>query len=140
MRNIGFDATRTHLIPGFYNESLRDGASLARRLRMRPALLLDIDCDLYSSSKQALQFMLEAGLLVPGTFVYYDDYSLEDWRVSPTKHPYKEERLAHHEITEEWKLTWRQLPTYIYREPVQGLDWIARGQIRPSSQAPHPQP
>lgn len=125
-RNIGFDATRTHLIRGFFNESLRNGASLAQSLGMRPALLLDIDCDLYSSSKQALQFMLEEGLLVPGTFVYYDDYSLEDWRVSPKKHPYKEERLAHYEITEEWRLTWRQLPTYVYREPVEGLGWITQ--------------
>ena len=23
-------------------------------------------------------------------------------------YPYKEERLAHHEVTEEWQLTWRQ--------------------------------
>ena len=70
VRNTRSDPRRIELVPGFYNESLRDGRALAKRLGMRPALLLDIDCDLYSSSKQALSFMLEAQLLVPGTFVY----------------------------------------------------------------------
>ena len=90
LRNIGFESSRTKLIKGFYNDSLREGPRLAWRLGMRPALLVDIDCDLYTSSKQALTFMLESGLLVPGTFVYYDDFSIVDW----ARLPYKEERAC----------------------------------------------
>ena len=43
-----------HLIRGFYNESLAEGATLARRLKMEPAWLIDIDCDLYSSTVEVL--------------------------------------------------------------------------------------
>ena len=42
------------LIRGFYNESLAEGATLARRLKMEPAWLIDIDCDLYSSTVEVL--------------------------------------------------------------------------------------
>ena len=91
---------------------------------MQPAFLLDIDCDLYSSSKQALRFMLETGLLVPGSFVYYDDYSVEQWKVPASRHPHKEERLAHEEITQEFQLQWRPLFHHRYQGPVPGLEWI----------------
>ena len=39
-------------------------------------------------------------------------------------YPYKEERLAHHEVTEEWQLTWRALPSLVYRGPTPELDWV----------------
>ena len=68
--------------------------------------------------------MLEAGLLVPGTFVYYDDYSLEHCDWDARAHPHVEERLAHQEVTEEWQLAWRQLPSFVYRGPVANLSWV----------------
>ena len=64
-RNVGW-------ISGFYNESLHDD-SVASRVRMRPARYIDIDCDLYSSTRDALDFMLRNGLVVPGTLIGYDD-------------------------------------------------------------------
>ena len=132
VRNIGFAPERTKLVRGFYNESLSEGRALSQRLRMPSALLLDIDCDLYTSTKQALRFMLESELLVPGTYVYYDDYSVEHWNVPPNKHAYMEERLAHEEITKEFQLEWRTLFKYRtigdnsgrYRGPLSGVDWI----------------
>ena len=126
VRNIGHAPERTHLVRGFYNESLREGRSLSQRLRMQPALLLDIDCDLYTSTKEALRFMLESELLVPGTYIYYDDYSVEHWMVPPSKHPYMEERLAHEEISKEFGLTWKPLNKYgRYRGPLTGgVEWI----------------
>lgn len=122
LRNIGFESSRTKLIKGFYNDSLREGPRLAWRLGMRPALLVDIDCDLYTSSKQALTFMLESGLLVPGTFVYYDDFSIVDW----ARLPYKEERLAHEEITRDFGIKWRALSTLIFTGPLRNLSWISQ--------------
>jgi hypothetical protein len=123
---IGFDPERTTLVRGFYNESLREGASLSQRLGMRPALLLDIDCDLYTSSRQALRFMLQAGLLVPGSFVYYDDYSIEAWNWPTRSHPHKEERLAHEEVTEEFNLTWTPLFRHQFQGPLKGMEWISQ--------------
>ena len=125
VRNIGFSPEHTHLVRGFYNESLRGGRALSQQLRMPPALLLDIDCDLYTSTTQALRFMLDSQLLVPGTYVYYDDYSVEAWYVPASQHPYLEERLAHEEVTKEYELVWRPLNRYgRYRGPMAGLEWI----------------
>ena len=124
INNSRFPSERVHLIRGFYNESLRGGRALAQNHGMRPALLLDIDCDLYTSSKQALTFMLKANLLRPGSFVYYDDYSLMDWNWRNTSHPYREERRAHAEVELEWGLTWRHARRIVYRGPRPELDWI----------------
>ena len=120
-------STDVHLLCpcGADNESLREGAALSGRLNMRPAFLLDIDCDLYSSTKQALRFMLQSGLLVPGSFVYYDDYDIQRWNIKNTTHRFKEERLAHEEVTSEFQLEWAPLFNYgKYLGPTPGLDWI----------------
>ena len=53
-----------------------------------------------------------------------DDYSVKDWNLPAMYYPYKEERLAHHEVTEEWQLTWRALPSLVYRGPTPELDWV----------------
>ena len=126
VRNIGYEHHKTHLVRGFYNESLRGGITLARRHGMRPAFLIDIDCDLYTSTKQALTFMLSTGLLVPGTYVYYDDYSLKHWSYPASKYPFKEERLAHEEVTNEYGLSWKLMYHYgeKYPGPLRQLDWI----------------
>ena len=129
VRSIGFDPARTHLIRGFYNESLASGAILARRLGMKPAFLLDIDCDLYSSTRHALEFMLAAGLLAPGTFVYYDDMSEKQFSgITRLGDAALEEGLAHMEISKEWGLLWRQLPSVgLYSGPIGGrLAWVSQ--------------
>uniref|UniRef100_A0A7S3AJK4 Uncharacterized protein n=1 Tax=Haptolina ericina TaxID=156174 RepID=A0A7S3AJK4_9EUKA len=138
-RNIGYAAEKTHFLRGFYNESLANGAALARRLGMRPAFLLDIDCDLYTSATQALRFSLDAGLLVPGTFVYYDDVSaydleaLEHPRMRNTSKEYEipEELRAHMEISKEYGLRWRSTRNLgWYLGPVKGLEWIVQRPAR----------
>ena len=40
---------------------------------MRPALYVEIDCDLYSSTSLALEWLLANRLIVPGTLLGYDD-------------------------------------------------------------------
>lgn len=74
-RYIGFDQ-RVRWVKGFYNESLtRD---LARQRGMRPASYVDIDADLYTSSAQALEWLVASGLIVAGTVIGYDDWSFSD--------------------------------------------------------------
>ncbi|CAE7820071.1 unnamed protein product [Symbiodinium sp. CCMP2456] len=63
---------RANFIRGFYNESLT--AATFRLLPFRPALYVDIDVDLYSSTYQALEWLAQFGLLVPGTIIGYDDW------------------------------------------------------------------
>lgn len=57
-------------VPGYFNESLTP--ALLRRLR--PALYVDVDVDIYLSTVQCLGWMLANKLIVPGTFVRYDDW------------------------------------------------------------------
>ena len=95
------------MVRGFYNESLAGGRRFAARWRMKPALLVDLDCDLYTSSVQALEFLLSANALAIGTFVYYDDISWDQWRADGAP---MEEKRAHIEISERYGLEWRLLP------------------------------
>lgn len=89
----------TTLIPGFFNESLTP--ALRRSLPFQPALLVDVDVDLHASTMDCLTWMLDHGLLVPGSFVRYDD-----WR--NMRQGYGEAR-AHRELTRRFNITWRNL-------------------------------
>jgi len=64
--------TRVQFVRVFYNESLT--ATLARDRHMRRALYVEIDCDLYTSSLQALDWMLANKLIVEHTILGYDDW------------------------------------------------------------------
>ena len=61
---------RLRFVAGFYNETL--DARLARLAL--PARYVELDCDLYASSRDALRWLLTHELLVPGSLVGYDDW------------------------------------------------------------------
>jgi len=65
---------RAQFIKGFYNESLTSSLLTRYRRAMRPAVYVDIDCDIYISSHQALDWMFKHQLIVVGTLVGYDDW------------------------------------------------------------------
>ena len=65
---------------------------------MRPAQLVDIDCDIYEPTVEAMEFMLEQRLLRRGSYVFYDDWD----EVARTG-----ERKAHHELSEKYAMVWR---------------------------------
>ena len=71
-RYIG--SKRVKLIPGFLNESLTP--DIARAHRMRPALFVDIDVDIYRPTFEALDWMLRHRLIVRGTIVGFDDFNV----------------------------------------------------------------
>ena len=58
-------------VKGFYNESLTNRIAKS----MAPALYVDADADLYSSTQQSLSWMLDHGLIQQDTVIYYDDWS-----------------------------------------------------------------
>ena len=67
----------TSFVRGFFNQTLRP--TLARERRMRPALYVDVDTDLYVSTMQALDWLFCSGLMHAGSrngTVVRDD----DWR------------------------------------------------------------
>eukprot|EP00747_Dinoflagellata_sp_TGD_P108676 gnl/TRDRNA2_/TRDRNA2_170484_c4_seq2.p1 gnl/TRDRNA2_/TRDRNA2_170484_c4~~gnl/TRDRNA2_/TRDRNA2_170484_c4_seq2.p1 ORF type:complete len:228 (-),score=23.38 gnl/TRDRNA2_/TRDRNA2_170484_c4_seq2:96-779(-) len=89
---------QTGFVVGFYNESLTP--TLASQRGMKPALYVDIDCDLYDSSWQALDWLFASGLMVQGptgTFVYFDDWTGSDGQ-----------RQAEADIDEKYSVVWKE--------------------------------
>ncbi|HYG64689.1 MAG TPA: TylF/MycF/NovP-related O-methyltransferase, partial [Thermoanaerobaculia bacterium] len=66
----GMDWSRAELIEGFFSDSLTE--ELKRRLPFRPAGVVVLDCDLYSSTQEALSWM--SGLLGATTVLLFDDW------------------------------------------------------------------
>ncbi len=64
--------TTLELIPGFFSDSLTD--DIVEKYDMKPACYVDLDADLYSSTIDALDFMLRNKLIQPGTIIGYDDW------------------------------------------------------------------
>lgn len=89
---------RVSFVRGFYNESLT--RTLATDEHMQPALFVDIDCDLYISTIQALDWLLRSRLVVPGTLIGYDDWVAGG--------PGGQAR-AHEEMSRKWALRTRRL-------------------------------
>jgi len=84
------------LIPGFYSDSL----PTLEVESLRPAAILDIDCDLYSSTYEVLDFMATNSLIKPGTIIIYDD-----WGGSPGYITQADgESRAHKEICEKYNM------------------------------------
>lgn len=67
----GVDWTRSFLIEGYYDNSLREG--LKPELEMKPVMLALIDCDLYSSTVSVLDFL--DNLLQDGSILMFDDWN-----------------------------------------------------------------
>ena len=58
------------IIPGFFDRSLTP--ELVSKHRLKKAAFVNIDCDLYSSTEEALRFVTP--LLQDGTVLYFDDW------------------------------------------------------------------
>lgn len=66
----GADWNRLHLVSGFFEDSLT--AETKRRLEISRCAVAMLDCDIYSSTKVALDWIDD--LLVPGSIVILDDW------------------------------------------------------------------
>jgi O-methyltransferase len=71
LRRAGVDWARTFLIKGWFSEVLND--ALVAHYGISKASIIMIDCDLYSSSKQALDFC--APLIRDRALIFFDDWS-----------------------------------------------------------------
>ncbi len=80
----GVDMAKVTLVPGYYNESLSD--DLSTELAIDVAGIINIDCDLYESSADALSFV--TSLLRSGTILIFDDWLAYDG------HPFRGEQRA----------------------------------------------
>ena len=97
-RRLNATENKVVLVPGFYNVSLT--AELARGAP--PAAYVDINCDLYVSTRQALGWLFEHKIARAGTLISYDD-----WYEVPLGHG---ESLAHLEVSRQYRVEFEQLP------------------------------
>ena len=97
-RSLDASSKRVRLIPGFFNETLT--AKLAKEIA--PASYVDINCDLYVSTSQALDFLFRFHIARPGTLISYDD-----WHETPL---HNGESLAHEEAARMWNVEFEYLP------------------------------
>ena len=121
-------AERTSFVPGYFNDSLTE--KLVRRIPFQPALIVDLDCDLYISTVQALRWLLRHRLLVPSSIVRYDDWQAKSFNATWGKFgSLWGQALAHHEVTHEYGLEWRDLgrDTFQLVSIREANGWKARG-------------
>jgi O-methyltransferase len=71
LESKGVDWSRTHLIEGFFNESLVP--EVKNRYEMRTAAIALIDCDLYASTHDVLRFLED--LIEENTILMFDDWN-----------------------------------------------------------------
>ncbi len=101
----GIDWSRTKLIPGWYDESLKP--EIIEQFGMKPAAVVLVDCDIYSSTVPVLKFL--SPLLQAGTIILFDDYN--NFKASDEKG----ERLAFKEFLQEHS-EWRATPFKTFGE------------------------
>jgi O-methyltransferase len=74
LESKGVDWSRTHLIEGFFNESLVP--NVKNTYEMRSAAIALIDCDLYASTQDVLIFL--ESLVANETILMFDDWNCFD--------------------------------------------------------------
>mmetsp|Transcript_83016 Transcript_83016/g.146417 ORF Transcript_83016/g.146417 Transcript_83016/m.146417 type:complete len:311 (-) Transcript_83016:30-962(-) len=70
--------TSLAFIPGFFNTSLTP--TLHEEQRMAPAVYVDGDADLYSSTHQFLDWLFASKLIQSGTLIYFDEFPMGEHR------------------------------------------------------------
>jgi len=70
MKSAGMPQTRLITVKGFYHESLT--CDLAKKLLPQKAVVVYVDCDLYTSTVPVLKFVKD--FLQTGTIIVFDDW------------------------------------------------------------------
>lgn len=106
VREVGYGPERTTLVPGYFNVSLPPlGNQGVDGHPFQPAMLVDIDCDIYEGTMEAIGWMIRRGLIIPGTVIYYDDWQFAG----------EGEVKAHAELTAKFGITWDRVSTGLER-------------------------
>ena len=89
----GVDRSRVFLVPGWFSDTCN--AETAHRYNIAKASVIMVDCDIYTSTKQALDFC--APLITDAALVLFDDWHTGDLAA---KH------LGERKAFEEWLSAW----------------------------------
>lgn len=92
-----------NIIPGWFHETLNE--ETFKKFKGKKAGLIHIDCDIYTSTLQVLEFLIQHNLITNGTLIVYDDWGA--WRMSGLQESQQfdvSEAKAHKEICEKYDL------------------------------------
>lgn len=104
----GLDWQRTVLVKGWFSDALTE--ELAARYRMTKASIIMVDCDIYSSTRDALRFC--APLIRDETIIFFDDWSASDLDVKNMG----EKRAFDEFLQENPQLTAEEIGRYVHHE------------------------
>jgi len=94
--------TKVNVIAGLVENTLKENFE---KNKFKEAFYVDFDLDIYSPTKYAFKFLVEHNLIVPGTFIGYDD-----WGGTPGFENYENgESRAHKEIVDEYGIKMTKL-------------------------------
>lgn len=62
------------IVDGWFSDTLHDNDYLIEKLAGKKTGILHIDCDIYSSTIEVYEFMLQNNLLCEGSIIIYDDW------------------------------------------------------------------
>lgn len=105
------------IVKGFYEISLND--DIVKHLK--PALFIDIDCDIYTSTIQVLDFIFKNKLYVNGkTIIRYDDWGNNnmEYQTGQSK--------AHLEITQKYNINCELLLKHSYNKDPEATWWLIK--------------
>ena len=102
------------LIDGFFEKTMN--ADSVNKYNMNKASYIDMDCDTYSSTVEALEFFIKNNILVKGTIIGYDDWCMgfnyDDIKIR-NKYEYKcGQSKAHKEFCDKYNITCKRLKNY----------------------------
>ena len=95
-----------YIYSGLYKDSLTMLSEQKQQIEenMKPALVVHIDCDLYTSTIEALDFMYKHNLIQGGTVIIYDDWGgTKNWQQA-----HSGESRAHKEMTIKYNVSYDQ--------------------------------
>lgn len=92
------------VVPGLFSDVMNN--DFMETHLPEPAFIVSVDCDIYSSTIEALDWMFENKLVVPGTYFIYDD-----WGGTPHQNFDHGESRAHREVADKYKVKFKHLET-----------------------------
>jgi len=79
LKQAGVIMDKVVIVPGFYEDTLNENTKM--KYGLRNASIVMVDCDLYSSARIVLDFILD--LIIEGTIIIFDDWF--NYKANPNK-------------------------------------------------------
>ena len=107
-------------VKGFYKDSLNE--EIIKKENLKPAKFINVDCDIYSSTLEILEFIFKNKLYIEGiTLIRYDDWGGFYENSSSYEEEFSMgEARAHKEMTEKYNIKTERLGTFTCRSSTFG--------------------